>query len=504
MTGMLPTSLTGRLVATAVFLVAAVSVLIGAAATLGIRAYLTGQLDEELNRSSDRAVMAVEEGLPLLAGPPAHEGPDDVEDEKPRPKDDIGFGQGIGTLTAYIDDGLRYGGVLERQGRGADSSALDSGVLDQLAEVPSDGDAHTVQLPGLGSYRVLVTEVDDAVVVSGLPTDDVDDTIGNLILYEGVLSLAGVLLAGVGGWILVRRQLRPLRDVAKTAHDVAALPLSTGEVAITPRVPSRLTDERSEVGQVGEALNTLLGQVEQALAERHRSEQHVRRFVADASHELRTPLAVIKGYAELSGRTQADDPDQLLKNLDKVHVEASRMSALVDDLLLLARLDAGRPLDRDDVDLTRLVLESVVDAQVVAPDHEWILDLPDEPVIVVGDDQRLHQVVSNLLSNARRHTPAGTRVSATVARSCDGESATLTVEDDGPGLPEKLRGQVFERFARGDTARTRAAGGTGLGLSLVKAIVDAHGGSIAVDSRPGLTRFVVTLPLSSSTVPSPG
>jgi two-component system OmpR family sensor kinase len=292
--------------------------------------------------------------------------------------------------------------------------------------------------------------------------------------------------------------------VAKTAHDVAALPLSTGEVAITPRVPSRLTDERSEVGQVGEALNTLLGQVEQALAERHRSEQHVRRFVADASHELRTPLAVIKGYAELSGRTQADDPDQLLKNLDKVHVEASRMSALVDDLLLLARLDAGRPLDRDDVDLTRLVLESVVDAQVVAPDHEWILDLPDEPVIAVGDDQRLHQVVSNLLSNARRHTPAGTRVSATVARSCDGESATLTVEDDGPGLPEKLRGQVFERFARGDTARTRAAGGTGLGLSLVKAIVDAHGGSIAVDSRPGLTRFVVTLPLSSSTVPSPG
>jgi two-component system, OmpR family, sensor kinase len=491
----LPTTLTARLVTTAVALVAVVTVLIGFLATAAIRSYLSGQLDEDLLRTSERAAGALEQGLPLPAEPPQDGRPPDggrPDGDRGGRGDSFGFGQRIGTLSAYLSDDERYGFVISAGDRTAEWSVLDAGALRTLEQMDGDDEAQTVHLQGLGNYRVRVDEVDGATLVSGLPTEDVDDTIGTLIAYEVALALLGVVVAGAVGWLVVRRQLRPLREVATTAHEVAALPLSEGEIGVTARVPDRLTDEQTEVGQVGAALNTLLGEVERALDDRHRSEQQVRRFVADASHELRTPLAVISGYAELSRRDMAPEPERLLQNMEKVRAEAARMSRLVDDLLLLARLDAGRPLDRDEVDLTRLVLESVADSQVVAPGHHWLLDLPDEPVGVTGDAERLHQVISNLLSNARRHTPPGTRVTARVRRASDG--AVLTVEDDGPGIPTTLQGQVFERFARGDTARTRAVGGTGLGLSLVKAIVDAHRGGITVDSRPGLTRIEVALP----------
>jgi two-component system OmpR family sensor kinase len=280
--------------------------------------------------------------------------------------------------------------------------------------------------------------------------------------------------------------------VAATAHEVATLPLSSGEIGTTVRVPEDLTDERTEVGQVGAALNTLLAHVEHALDERHRSEQQVRQFVADASHELRTPLSTIHGYAELSRRTSPPDPAQLAQAMSKVEAEATRMSSLVEDLLLLARLDSGRPLARDEVDLTRLALEAVGDARVVGPEHRWRLDLPDEPVLAPGDEQRLHQVLTNLLNNARRHTPPGTAVTVGVRE--DGDEVVLSVLDDGPGLPPPLRSTAFERFTRGDSARTRASGGAGLGLSLVQAISHAHGGRVSVDSVPGRTHFEVRLP----------
>ena len=238
------------------------------------------------------------------------------------------------------------------------------------------------------------------------------------------------------GLLLVRRQLRPLREVAATAHEVAELPLSQGEIGTTVRVPETLTDERTEVGAVGAALNTLLAHVEQALDERHRSEQQVRQFVADASHELRTPLTTIHGYAELSRRTSPADPEQLALAMTKVEAEATRMSALVDDLLLLARLDAGRPLATDDVDLTHLVLEAVGDARVVGPDSP----VAARPARRTGGRHRrrarLHQVLTNLLNNARRHTPAGTTVGVGV-HQVDGQ-VVLWVEDDGPGLPAGL------------------------------------------------------------------
>jgi two-component system OmpR family sensor kinase len=271
-------------------------------------------------------------------------------------------------------------------------------------------------------------------------------------------------------------------------------------------VPEHLTDARTEVGQVGSALNTLLVHVESSLAQRHRSEQQVRQFVADASHELRTPLTTIAGYTELA-RRRPDDAGAVTTALGKVEEESARMTAMVEDLLLLARLDAGRPLARETVDLSRLLVEAVSDARVVAPDHRWRLQLPAESVEVTGDADRLHQVVSNLLANARKHTPAGTTVTVT------GTASGFSVHDDGPGFPPGLAATAFERFVRGDTSRTRTAdgaargtvaggtvaggtvaGGAGLGLSLVHAIVTAHGGSVALVSHPGSTTLTVLLP----------
>jgi two-component system OmpR family sensor kinase len=283
---------------------------------------------------------------------------------------------------------------------------------------------------------------------------------------------------------------------------VSTQELSSGDTAIETRVPRELTDEQSEVGQVAAALNTLLDHVDRALAARHHSEQQVRQFVADASHELRTPLATIRGYAELSRRAQ-DDPEALLTALGKVEIEADRMSGLVADLLLLARLDSGRALAREDVDLTRLLLEAVADARVVAPDHTWQLVLPEEPVTVVGDEARLRQVVTNLLGNAHSHTPAGTTV--TVTASTRDQDVVIAVHDDGPGVPPELVDEVFDRFTRGDSSRTRASGGAGLGLSLVSAIAQAHGGTAGVTSQPGDTTFTVALPRPTRTgVSRPG
>jgi two-component system OmpR family sensor kinase len=303
------------------------------------------------------------------------------------------------------------------------------------------------------------------------------------VRLELLATLLGVLAAaGAGTWV-VRRQLAPLRDVAATAHRVAELPLASGAIDISERVPARLTDERTEIGQMGAALNTMLDHVESSLEQRHRSEQQVRQFVADASHELRTPLATIAGYTELARRR----PETTGTALDKVETESARMTALVEDLLLLARLDAGRPLEREPVDLSRLLLEAVNDARVTGADHQWRLSLPDAPLTVTGDAARLHQVLTNLLTNARKYTPAGSTV--TVTGTPDG----FSVHDDGPGFGPALAPRAFERFVRGDTARTRA-GGAGLGLSLVEAIVAAHGGRVDLASAPGDTTVTVTLP----------
>lgn len=455
-------SLTARLTVTAVTLVAVVSVLIGVATTLVMRHTLSERLDEEVEAALGR----------VLEGPGRPGGDRSIDLRNLAP----------GTLVAVTGGERGNQGVVVGDGPG-EVDEVDEDAFDQLGTRSDDGRVDEVDLHRLGGYRVDSTEVGEYTVVVGLPTEDVDDAVAALVWAELALALLAVVAAGLVGTIVVRRQLAPLREVAATAHRVAEKPLAEGEIELSDRVPARLTDERNEVGQVGAALNTLLDHVETSLDVRHRSEQQVRQFVADASHELRTPLATIAGYTELARR----QPEAGATSLDKVEGEAARMTHLVEDLLLLARLDAGRPLVREPVDLSRLLMEAVNDARVVAPDHTWRLALPDQPVEVLGDEQRLHQVVTNLLTNARKYTPPGTTVTAT-ARP-DG----FDVHDDGPGFAPDVAEHAFERFVRGDAARHRE-GGAGLGLALVRAIVGAHGGTVTLASRPGDTTLAVTLP----------
>ena len=324
---------------------------------------------------------------------------------------------------------------------------------------------------------------------------------GNAFRTAIIASVLGLLAVGIGGAWLVTRNLRPLTRVAETATRVSQLHLSSGQVALAERVPAQDTDPRTEVGKVGLALNELLDHVDDALNARHESEQRVRQFVADASHELRTPLASIRGYAELTRREREPVPAGVVHAISRVESEATRMSSLVDDLLLLARLDAGRPLEQEPVDLTEVVVNAVSDAHAASPEHKWRLDLPDEPVIVPGDTARLHQIVANLLGNARVHTLPGTTVLTSLTR--EPGFVRLSVRDDGPGVPAAQQAKVFQRFSRGDSARSRNGGSTGLGLSIVAAVAAAHGGSVHLTSRPGDTTFSVLLPAPNDATSTP-
>jgi two-component system OmpR family sensor kinase len=383
-----------------------------------------------------------------------------------------------------------------------------------LKALPADGIPRSAHLAALGDYRLIsTTRTSGDVVVTGLSTAQATTTVRNFVAVEAGVAALGLLLALVAGMVLIRRELRPLVRVAATANRVSELPLDRGEVALPERVAEADTNPATEVGQVGAALNLLLGHVERALAARHESETQVRQFVADASHELRTPLAAIRGYAELVRRLPDDLPPDALRAMSRVESESCRMTALVEDMLLLARLDAGRPLGRDEVNIAALAVDAVADAHAAGPDHIWQLDLldglgcpADEDLddqtdqensrglraVVLGDDHRLQQVLVNLLSNARVHTPPGTTVHTTVR--VDGGRVIVRVQDDGPGIPEPLRPLLFRRFTRGSAARSPGAGSTGLGLAIVDAVVGAHGGLIVVDPTPGATAFTVNLP----------
>ncbi len=366
-------------------------------------------------------------------------------------------------------------------------------------------------------------------LVTGLSLATVQATLAHVENTEHVVYAAVLVLALVLGTAMVQLSLRPLRRVAATATKVTELPLDSGEVTLPAGVPD--SDPRTEVGRVGAAFNRMLFHVERALGRRAASEARLRRFAADASHELRTPLSAIRGYAELALRHPGPVPGDVTHALRRVESESARMTVLVDDLLLLARLDAGRPLEREPVDLSRLAIETTSDARVARGDHRWRLELPDEPVLVEGDEHRLHQVLANLLSNAGKHTPPGSTVSvaltvgdaaaspAVPAATSDASSAPgapgapavqrgvappgprveLSITDDGPGISAELLPELFERFTRGEAGRARdasAAGkSTGLGLAIVDAVVAAHGGAIVVTSHPGMTRFAILLPL---------
>jgi two-component system OmpR family sensor kinase len=410
-----------------------------------------------------------------------------------------GPGQSDGTLFARYSGGslvTQQSGVFDDENSTADVTCVRplTSAQSEILEDIVDGDRFRVDLPDLGEYLITAKTVDGSLQVSGVPLADVNRTLLTVVGVEIAVILGGVAVAAVVGSFLVRRDLLPLQRVATTAARVSELALDRGEVDLSLRVPDADADGATEVGKVGLALNRMLDNVGSALEARHTSEQRVRQFVADASHELRTPLAAIRGYSELTRRCGDSVPPDVRHAMGRVESEALRMTGLVEDLLLLARLDSGRPLEREPVDLTMTVLDAVSDAQVAGRDHRWHLDLPEVAVEVVGDPGRLHQVLTNLLANARTHTPPGTTV--TVAIVPDGDTTHVDVVDDGPGIDPSVLPRVFERFARADSSRSRAAGSTGLGLAIVQAVVASHHGTVTVDSRPGRTAFRVTLPTS--------
>jgi two-component system OmpR family sensor kinase len=386
----------------------------------------------------------------------------------------------LGGLTgAYVD--------------GSDVRELDATQIEDIVSSLRGADvSKVVELPELGEYRIAGSQdPSGAYLVLGLPLTEVTTTIAQILTTIALVTMGGLILLGSIIALIIRAGLKPLRAVADTAQRVAAVRMDQGEVSITERVPPDEADERTEIGQVGSALNRLLDHVAASLAARQHNEELMRRFVADASHELRTPLASIRGYSELSlrDRTLSESSQEALT---RIQAQSLRMTALVEDLLLLARLDEGQELVYGSVDLTQLALEAVGDARPAGPDHNWEIDVPDEPVQLAGDTPRLHQVVANLLANARTHTPEGTTVTVSVAR--EGADAVLRVHDDGPGVDPAVADELFERFSRADRSRARKTGGTGLGLSIARAIVQAHGGTISVRSEPGDTTFEVRLP----------
>jgi two-component system OmpR family sensor kinase len=392
-----------------------------------------------------------------------------------------------GTVAALYDaEGLPFELAI-----GADPGRGRSGLGYATASLPDRGEYRFLGSPvAFEGPRLRVASEGQLRLVVGVPLDEVESTLGRLVLIEVLVGIAVLAAIGGAGWWLVRLGLRPLTDIEQTAGRIAAGDLSQ---RIEESPPG------TEVGRLGSALNTMLGRIEESFDEQARSERRLRQFVADASHELQTPLTSVRGYAELFRRGAADRPEDLANAMRRIEDEATRMGLLVDDLLLLARLDQGRPLARERVDLTALARDLVGDARVVEPDRP--IEILGDPVVVVeGDRQRLAQVIGNLVSNARAHTPAGTPVAVRVWQ--DGDEAHVEVADRGPGMVPEHAARVFERFFRSDASRARASGGTGLGLSIVSAIAEAHGGRVSVDTAPGDgARFRVTLPLRGPAVP---
>jgi two-component system, OmpR family, sensor kinase len=370
--------------------------------------------------------------------------------------------------------------------RQVSTDGVSSTTKPSLPTTISVGRIFTVHHP---SYRVLAGGVTvqpfdrPATLVVAVPLRDMSEALHRLLFVELIVALGVLLGLAVLAWWVVKLGLRPLEDMQQTAGAIAAGDLSR-------RVD--VVDEKTEVGRLGIALNEMMQQIETAFAARAASEGRLRRFVGDASHELRTPLTSIRGYAELFRRGAADRPEDLAKAMRRIEEEANRMGMLVDDMLLLARLDQGRPLERQPVDLMRITRDAVDDARAVAPNRP-IDYSPNGAIFVPGDEARLRQVLANLLQNANRHTPPGTPVHVQVLDSDD--EAVIEVADEGPGMPSDDTSRVFERFWRSDPSRTRASGGAGLGLAIVAAIADAHGGHAEVQSAAGHgSRFRVHLP----------
>ena len=464
-------SLRGRLVAGLLALAAVGLVVSDVAVYRGMRSFLLDRVDQQLDQSVEPVAREVAASIAFDRDPrrPPGRGPRTVIP--------------AGTYAELCASGsvqTRLVGFRER--------------YDPIPDIPAELRTPSTErymtvgsVEGSRDYRVLATPLPEGnALLVALPLDDVADTLNRVVAIEAIVSLAVLGLLALLALYVVRVGLRPLAAIERTAGAIAGGDLSQRVERAEPE---------TEVGRLGLALNAMLGQIEGAFEEKAASERRLRQFVADASHELRTPLTSIRGYAELFRRGADQDPDHLATAMRRIEEEGRRMGLLVEDLLLLARLDQGRPLEREPVDLSRIAADAVADASAVDPERP--VDLADgDAVTVTGDEARLRQVVANLLANARQHTPAGTPVRVRVAVE-DGH-AVLEVADEGPGFAPEEAERVFERFYRADASRARASGGTGLGLSIVRAIAEAHDGTATVTSAPGAGAvFRVELPVVS-------
>jgi two-component system OmpR family sensor kinase len=484
-------TLRARLVGVVAVLGVGLCIAVGMGTLLALRHFLLNQLDDQVFDAQSRSVTFYDFGPPPF-----------LRFSGPGPMFLDGPGQSAGTVGAVMSSTHpTEASVILTSG---DRHPLSQAAVGQLSHIPH-GRTVSVNLEGLGPYRLTAQPVHDEVVISGLPLSNMLHTLTSVSWMIGGFSLLALLGAITAGTLMIRRELAPISRISVAAQRVASLPLHRGEVQLPTLVEPVAHDEaNTEVGRLGTALNHMVSAVAEGLTARHVSETRVRQFVADASHELRTPLTSIQGYTSVARRLIAGIPDDvdystredLSYALTRVDAESKRMHQLVEDMLLLARLDAGRPLEYDEVDLSQLVVDAVSDAHIAGPDYRWALDLPDQPVSIVGDRPRLHQVLSNLLSNARTHTPPRTKVVTALGFNPD-NSVVLSVTDEGPGIPADVLPEIFERFARGDESRSRSVGSTGLGLAIALAVVKAHGGTIAATSSARGSTFTVTLPATT-------
>ena len=483
-----------QLVIRITLIVTVVAVLLAVVSTLLVSWVLTAKLDQQL-------LYAINASESRPQGPNPQN--DDQNDDQPL--DGTGLRLGglpVGSVSLSISSsGIVHSSIIWEYG----SQIPDNDQLATLLNLPRDGEVRSVKITDLGNYRAVAVTTGNTsgttTMAVASPTAANDAIVVAMMWIEfGLILIATISAAGIST-VVVRNSLRPLTRLADTATQVAALPLESGEVAIDVRVPSTQVADQSEVGRVSAAFNSMLDNVETSLQARQASETKVRQFVADASHELRNPLASIRGYAELTRHGREELPPDTVFALGRIESESQRMSRLVEQMLLLARLDNDQTTARGEVDLAEVTLNAVSDARAAGPDHRWLVQVPDDPVIIIADAGQMQQVLVNLLGNARKHTPAGTTVSASVTTRRGW--ARIEVADNGPGIPSALTGQIFERFTKADAARAHSAeGSTGLGLAIVAAVTTSHGGRVDVDSRlatetePGYARFVVHLPLA--------
>ncbi|MSS46275.1 HAMP domain-containing histidine kinase [Cutibacterium sp. WCA-380-WT-3A] len=467
-----PHTLGRQLVIRVLAIISLLAVAVGGLTIWGTHQILTDDLDEQVTAAFERQA---KHPFGLIG---------------PRANDVIGIQAGtvlvIKTGEACFQSTITEGAVITK------NCSTEAHIL---LDVRCDQRPHNFDVDGGGQYRAMASTSHNVTHVVALPRTRLIHAIERLLILEATITALALVVSFFATRAVVTKSLRPLNRLASTATIVSQMDLGSGEVDLPIRVDPPLADPRSEVGQVGHALNHMLNNVEDALTSRQESEVKIRRFMADASHELRNPLASIRGYAELTRRRRDEMSPEGQFAIDRIEAEATRMSALVEDMLLLTRLGNNQKLELTPVDLVEIVLNAVSDSRAAGMDHTWTLDLPNEEITVLADPDRLMQVVVNVLSNARKHTPAGVTVHTTV--STQKGQAIVVVADNGPGIPESVRPVIFERFSRADTARTSSKeGSTGLGMSIVAAVMAAHHGTARVDSSMAGTTVTLTLPLA--------